>query len=75
MVMKTTLEIPDSLHRRAKIRAAELGISFAALVKEALTAALERRTASDRRYRFAPPSARLGLKVDVSSRKAYMDRL
>jgi hypothetical protein len=35
--MKTTLEIPDAIFRRAKIVAAERGIPFRALVSEALS--------------------------------------
>jgi hypothetical protein len=35
--MKTTLEIPDAIFRRAKSVAAERGIPFRALVAEALT--------------------------------------
>ncbi len=34
--MKTTLEIPDAIFRRAKSAAAERGIPFRALVSEAL---------------------------------------
>ena len=34
--MKTTLEIPDAIFRRAKMVAAERGIPFRALVSEAL---------------------------------------
>ena len=34
--MKTTLEIPDALFRRAKSAAAERGIAFRELVSEAL---------------------------------------
>ena len=34
--MKTTLEIPDAIFRRAKTVAAERGIPFRALVSEAL---------------------------------------
>lgn len=34
--MKTTLEIPDLLYKKAKIKAAERGISMRALVIEAL---------------------------------------
>ncbi len=33
---KTTLEIPDAIFRRAKMAAAESGISFRALVSEAI---------------------------------------
>ncbi len=39
--MKTTLEIPESLFRKAKIRAAEEGISFKSLVITALEHTLE----------------------------------
>jgi hypothetical protein len=35
--MKTTLDLPDALFRRAKSAAAERGIPFRALVSEALT--------------------------------------
>ncbi len=35
--MKTTLEIPDALFRRAKTAAADRGIPFRELVSEALT--------------------------------------
>lgn len=44
--MKTTLEIPDAIFRRAKSVAAELGIPFRALVSEALADKL--RAQSDR---------------------------
>jgi hypothetical protein len=43
--MKTTLEIPDAILRRAKSVAAERGIPFRALVSEALSEKL--RTQSD----------------------------
>jgi hypothetical protein len=36
-LMKTTLEIPDAIFRRAKTVAAERGIPFRALVSEALS--------------------------------------
>ena len=44
--MKTTLEIPDAIFRRAKTVAAQRGIPFRALVSEALTDKL--RVLSDR---------------------------
>lgn len=44
--MKTTLEIPDAIFRRAKTAAAERGIPFRALVSEALADKL--RAQSDR---------------------------
>jgi hypothetical protein len=41
--MKTTLEIPDAIFRRAKSAAAERGIPFRALVSEALADKLRAR--------------------------------
>ncbi|MFZ1130188.1 MAG: hypothetical protein WCA97_06660 [Terriglobales bacterium] len=41
--MKTTLEIPDPIFRRAKAAAAERGIPFRALVSEALADKLRER--------------------------------
>lgn len=38
--MKTTLILPDALVRRAKIRAAETGMTLSALVAQALEASL-----------------------------------
>ena len=38
--MKTTLVIPDALVRRAKIRAAETGVTLSALVVQAIEASL-----------------------------------
>ena len=42
--MKTTLEIPDSIFRRAKSLAAERGIPFRALVSEAIADKLQQQT-------------------------------
>jgi hypothetical protein len=39
--MKTTIEIPDSIFRRAKLKAAELGISLRQFVTEAVAARLQ----------------------------------
>jgi hypothetical protein len=47
--MKTTLEIPDSIFRRAKSAAAERGIPFRALVSEALTDKLRAQSDRDRK--------------------------
>ena len=38
--MKTTIDLPDALYRRAKIRAAERGTSLRALLAESLEAHL-----------------------------------
>jgi|ERR1700691_4057755 hypothetical protein len=45
--MKTTIEIPDAIFRRAKVLAAERGIPFRALISEALSDK-ERLLLSDR---------------------------
>jgi hypothetical protein len=46
--MKTTLEIPDAVFRRAKSVAAERGIPFRALVSEALADKLRTARHSDK---------------------------
>ncbi|MBM3792420.1 MAG: hypothetical protein FJW35_19015 [Acidobacteria bacterium] len=46
--MKTTVEIPDTLDRRAKAMAASQGHSFRALLGEALQARVDHRGAEDR---------------------------
>jgi hypothetical protein len=46
--VKTTLEIPDALFRRAKATAAERGIPLRALVTEALTEKLRASAAKDK---------------------------
>jgi hypothetical protein len=46
--MKTTIEIPDPLFRKAKSRAAERGQTLKALVTEALQDKLASATAHDR---------------------------
>ena len=43
--MKTTLEIPDAVFRRAKARAAEQGIPLRQLVTEAVVRSLEAKPA------------------------------
>ena len=45
--MKTTLEVPDGLFRKAKATAAERGQSLKAFVTEALQEKLSRRAAQD----------------------------
>jgi hypothetical protein len=45
--MKTTLEIPDSIFRRAKSKAAEQGIPLRQFVTEAVAARLQSTTAND----------------------------
>ena len=43
--MKTTIDLPDALYRRAKIRAAERGTTLRALLTESLEAHLLERPA------------------------------
>ena len=45
--MKTTLEIPDALFRRAKSAAAEQGIPLRELITEALTEKLRRQDSGE----------------------------
>ena len=45
--MKTTLEIPDAIFRRAKSKAAEQGIPLRQFVTEAVTARLQGASAND----------------------------
>ena len=45
--MKTTIDLPDALYRRAKIRAAERGTTLRALLTESLEAHLLERQAPD----------------------------
>ncbi len=47
--MKTTLEIPDAIFRRAKMVAAERGIPFRALVSEALADKLRAQVESEKK--------------------------
>jgi hypothetical protein len=60
--MKTTIEIPDSIFRRAKSVAAERGIPLRALITEALADRLRAENgkgqALDGCFRKAPESAR-----------------
>lgn len=46
-VMKTTLEIPDAIFRRAKSKAAEQGIPLRQFVTEAVTARLQSTATND----------------------------
>ncbi len=45
--MKTTLEIPDAIYRRAKSKAAEQGITLRQFVTEAVAARLQTTPAND----------------------------
>lgn len=50
--MKTTLDLPDDLLRRAKAHAKKTGRPLRAVVEEGLRLALERTSAGPRRYRL-----------------------
>lgn len=54
--MKTTLEIPDPIFRRAKSAAAEQGISF----REFVTEAVQDKLAAERRVAHRPWMAAFG---------------
>jgi hypothetical protein len=66
--MKTTLEIPDTLFRRAKSAAAQRGIAFRELVSEALAEKLKAESPHERPWlksfgglrRLRRESARIG---------------
>ena len=51
--MKTTLEIPDTIFRRAKARAAEHGIPFRQFVSEAVAEKLETKSHATTQSRMA----------------------
>lgn len=51
--MKTTLEIPDAIFRRAKARAAEQGIPLRQFVSEAVAEKLEAKSKDRARARLA----------------------
>ena len=53
--MKTTLDIPDAVFRRAKAKAALSGISLRQLVTEALEQKMAENTGADPRRPEGPP--------------------
>jgi hypothetical protein len=57
--MKTTLEIPDSIFRRAKARASEQGISFRQFVSEAVAEKLKFAAGAKTRIRLVGGLRRL----------------
>jgi hypothetical protein len=67
--VQTTLRIDDALYRKAKARAASLGISLTQLLEEALRAKLRERSSRrpKRRVRLPVSSASRGL---ISSTKS-----
>ena len=69
--MKTTLEIPDPIFRRAKSAAAEHGISF----REFVTEAVEARLAAERRINRRPWMAAFGRLRDLRKETARIARL
>jgi len=68
--MKTTLEIPDALFRRAKSLAAEQGIPFRELVSEALAEKLGRRNGGQK-----PWMSHFGELRDLHKETARMNRI
>lgn len=71
--MKTTLEIPDALFRRAKSAAAQQGIAFRELVSEALAKKL--RSRSSRKKPWLDSFGKLrGLRQETAKINAIIDR-
>ena len=68
--MKTTLEIPDTLFRRAKSVAAQRGIPFRELVSEALGEKLAAAAAEER-----PWMKSFGKLRDLQKENARIDRI
>jgi hypothetical protein len=63
MLMRTTIELPDALFRRAKIAAVERGLTLKALISEGLQRVLEESSAR-------PDTTRLP-KLPKGGRKSY----
>jgi hypothetical protein len=68
--MKTTLEIPDALFRRAKSLAAEQGIPLRELISEALAEKLGRRNGDPK-----PWMRHFGELRDLQKETARIDRI
>lgn len=75
--MRTTLDIEDSLVRRAKRRALEEGRSLTALLEDALQRYLSPRQRPARRFRLKllTRKGRLLPGVDLSDRDALYERM
>ena len=69
--MKTTLEIPDPVFRRAKSAAAERGISL----REFVTAAVEDKLAAERRTVQRPWMAAFGKLRSLRKETAKVNRI
>lgn len=68
--MRTTLDLPDDVLRRAKIAAVERGSSLRQLVTDALRHEIEGATPSTRRRMTSPP---IKLAADAPLRKLSPD--
>ncbi len=69
--MKTTLEIPDPIFRRAKSAAAQHGISF----REFVTAAVEDKLAAEKRAAHQPWKAAFGKLRRLRKETARINRI
>jgi hypothetical protein len=69
--MKTTLEIPDTVFRRAKAKAAERGIPF----REFITEAVKDKLASDAKASEKPWIKHLGKLKHLHKETARINRL
>jgi len=79
MSERTTVRLPEDLVRRAKIRAAEEGRSFTALIEDSLRRALdERRRSSREPPRVLPPvspvTGSLAPGIDLDNSAALQER-
>jgi len=70
--MKTTIEIPDALFRRAKSAAAERGVSLRVLVSEALTEKLRANPSSEKPWMKGFGKLR-GLRAETARIGAIID--
>jgi hypothetical protein len=75
MDMKTTLNLNDSLLRRAKKTAAERGISLTRLVEDALEMHLRSRGSKRYQFKWVVVKDDAPAAVDVADRRALYDFL
>lgn len=77
--MRTTVRLPDGLHRRAKQHAAATGTTFTQLLEEGLRLVLDRATTSQERAPYVvdplPECGGMQPGVDLNDSAALMDRM
>jgi hypothetical protein len=72
--MKTTLEIPDAIFRRAKAKAAEQGVPLRQLVSEAVAEKLEMRSPARERAMMKLAGSLRHLRKETSRINALIER-